>query len=156
MTPWDLVKRSEHSHQRAVFAWANCAAHWGMAFADDPRAYDFEKRKELIGILNPEPVPDLVRLFAVHNQGHGDAIRGAQAKAEGVKKGVPDICWPRPVAGYGGLWIELKRPKTATNAKGLATDEQSDWGSYLTKWNYRFVVAVGWTEAVQAIKDYWR
>lgn len=169
MTPWDLVKRSEHSHQKAVFAWANCAARYGFHIADDPRGYVLAER-EKIDPRNVLPVPELSRLFAVHNQGHGDKIRGAQAKAEGVKAGVPDMVLPVPrkivrteppdlgiVTGwYHGLFIELKRAKAKATAAGTESDIQTDWRAYLTSQGYRCVVAVGWQEAVDAIKEYLR
>ena len=55
--------------------------------------------------------------FAIHNQGHGDAIHGLKAQAEGVKSGVPDLCLPvrraaffnGAFAGHLGLYIELKK-----------------------------------------------
>lgn len=166
MTPWELVKKSEHSHQRAVFAWANCAALYGMVIADQPEAYSLVEREKLLAgnpYLHKEPVPELVRLFAIHNQGHGDKIRGAQAKAEGVKAGAPDIMWPLPRrfmrSGLPiiihGLFIELKRPKLGKVAKGTESDIQIDWREYLLDQGYHCVVAVGWLEAVGAIKGYY-
>lgn len=157
MTPWDLVKRSEHSHQRAVFAWANCAALYGFHVADDPRGYVLAER-EKIDPRNFLPVPELARLFAIHNQGHGDAIRGAQAKAEGVKAGVPDIMLPVSGQRAGcGLFIELKRPKLKGKVQaGTESEVQADWRAYLTSQGYVCVVCVGWQEAVGAIKAYLR
>ena len=161
MTPWDLVKRSEHSHQRAVFAWANCAALYGMAIADQPEAYSLVEREKLLAgnpYLQIEPVPELSRLFAIHNQGHGDAIRGAQAKAEGVKAGVPDIMLPVSGQRAGcGLFIELKRPKLKGKVQaGTESDIQADWRAYLTSQGYVCHVCVGWIEAVGAIRAYLR
>lgn len=169
MTPWELVKRSEHSHQRAVFAWANCAALYGCAIADHPEAYDLKQREALLSgnpYLHVTPLPELRRLFAIHNQGHGDAIRGAQAKAEGVKAGVPDLFLPLPrlfperpplrsMRQAHGLFIELKRPKLKGKAQaGTESDKQADWRDYLTSVGYECHVCVGWLEAVAAIRGY--
>lgn len=166
MTPWELVKRSEHSHQRALFAWANCAALYGFEVANDPRGYSLEVRNAWLSVcpdnLIPPivaPVPVLSRLFAIHNQGHGDAVRGAQAKAEGIKAGVPDIMLPvvtfRAPGGYShGLFIELKRPKLAATAKGVTSNDQKDWIAFLTGQGYRCEVCIGWEAARDVIKDY--
>lgn len=186
MTPWDLVKRSEHSHQRAVFAWANCAAMYGVGVADSPLGYALDTRPALMTTLNAVwettahigyhpclPRPELSRLFAVHNQGHGDVIRGAQAKAEGVKAGVPDMLLPMVKATSPGRWptqqgfwvgdtcfnaglfIELKRSKIKGKAQaGAESDIQAEWRAYLTDQGYVCVVATGWQEAVAAIKGY--
>jgi hypothetical protein len=98
-------------------------------------------------------------LFAIHNQGHGDAVRGAQAKAEGIKAGVPDIMLPvvtfRAPGGYShGLFIELKRPKLAATAKGVTSNDQKDWIAFLTSQGYRCEVCIGWEAARDVIKDY--
>lgn len=173
MTPWELVKRSEHSHQRAVFAWANCAALYGMAIADQPEAYVKDEREKLLAgnpYLQPEPRPELARLFAVHNQGHGDKIRGNMARAEGVKPGVPDLMLPVPRYSrilatpkdavretlYHGLFIELKRIKLKGVAGGIESDIQAEWRAYLNGIGYKAVVAYGWQEAVGAIREYLR
>lgn len=39
MTPSQLAKESESSHQQAVFCWANMAARHGIEAADDERCY---------------------------------------------------------------------------------------------------------------------
>lgn len=159
MTPWEIVKRSEKSHQTALFAWANCAALFGFAVADDPRGYIKERREGLEPIYDPVPV--LHRLFAIHNQGHGDKIRGAMARAEGVKAGVPDIMLPvtrcysnHPTIKYAGLFIELKRPKEKGTQKGILSADQKGWIDFLTGQGYRCEVCFGWEEARDVIKDY--
>lgn len=167
MTPWELVKKSEHSHQRAVFAWANCAARYGFGVASEPRGYSLvEREKWFGGVITHPGVPELSRLFAVHNQGHGDLIRGAQAKAEGVKPGVPDMMLPvtRLVAGTGGggwapvrcpgLFVELKRTKAGKAAAGTTTDIQDDWNTYLWGQGYQVATCVGWIDAVNTIAHY--
>lgn len=156
MTPWELVKKSEHSHQRATFAWANCVAMHGWYVAANPAGYVLEERLKLFGPgqYSP-PVPELSRLFAIHNQGHGDKIRGAQAKAEGVKAGVPDmmlpvvrhLTWGNPPCP--GLMIELKRLKG-----GVISDEQNDWAAFLQAQQYQVSFAIGWIEAANIIAAY--
>jgi len=164
MTPWELVKKSEHSHQRAVFAWANCAALYGFEWAAHSEAYDLRERQKLIQ-LRCLPTPELSRLFAIHNQGHGDKIRGAMAKAEGVKPGVPDMMLPvkRMLTQGGGGWaptyshglfVELKRPKGLKIAAGATSDVQDEWNGYLISQGYTVCVAVGWIAAANAITKY--
>jgi hypothetical protein len=158
MTPWELAKNgSEFGHQTALFAWANCAARYGFIYANDERSYHADHRRSMIVDNIPIiPVPALSRLFAVHNQGHGDAIRGARAKAEGVKAGVPDLMLPVPVFENGGawicgLWIELKKPKV-----GKVADKQSEWIEYLNNVGYRAVTCYGWEAARDELIAYLR
>lgn len=139
-TPWDRAKSgTEHGEQSALFQWCNVAARFGFAVANDPLSYSVQghavrEHASLTegGYEYAKPLPQLARLYAIHNQGHGDRIRGNRAKAEGVKKGVPDVHLPIPRlasdldhetfgplvvpyrdGGYGfgvvcGLYIELK------------------------------------------------
>jgi VRR-NUC domain len=160
MTPWELSKDTEHSQQRALFSWANCAAQYGFAIASDPRGYSINERCEIIGFKSP--VPELELLFAIHNQGHGDAIRGARAKAEGVKAGVPDLMLPVPIGMRNGeifrdgnvciygLFIEMK----VVGKKGVVSGKQSDWGEKLQQQGYGFRICRGWIEAANDISYY--
>lgn len=168
MTPWELAKPGckEDREQAALFAWANCAAIYGFDVAGDARAYNKDTRPAIMGYWPSPPVPLLKRLFAIHNQGHGDAIHGGKARAEGVKKGVPDLMLPVPKlmtdqpAGsfwFHGLFIELKRlavkPKRATSMD-LTSDSQDDWIGFLTAQGYRCNICYGWQEATVVIRDY--
>lgn len=62
-----------------------------------------------------------VKFFAIPNGGNRDAITGAIMKAEGVKRGVPDIYIPE-----WRLWIEFKRIKGS-----VISDEQREWELHL-------------------------
>lgn len=112
----------EHGEQVALFAWA----------AYQRRAQGIEA---------------LAYLFAVHNQGHGDAVRGARAKAEGVRAGVSDLFLPVPGPGGAGLWIEMKKRKG-----GTLSAEQKAWGEAMKARGYAFMVAKGWREAAKALE----
>lgn len=149
MTPWDLAKpNNEHSHQRALFAWCNMATRCGVRVADNPLAYT-GLQAELNGLHQ------LKYIHAIHNQGHGDAIRGSRAKAEGVKAGIPDVFLPWPMLRedilrrYHGLYIEMKKPKV-----GQVSEVQSQVMADLEKAGYKCVVAYGWLEARNAILEY--
>lgn len=94
-------------------------------------------------------LPELHLLHAIPNGGARSAVTGARLKAEGVKKGVPDICLPVPRGGFHGLYIELKRVKG-----GRVSDEQRWWLGRLTRYGYLALVCKGWQEAAKAIEDY--
>lgn len=155
MTPEQLASSgSEFGHQKALFAWANCAALYGFEAADNALTYNRHLREAALEVHGCIPVPVLTRLFAIHNQGHGDAIRGGRARAEGVKAGVPDIMLPvsRVNIHQGvnhGLFIELKKPK-----RGVVSEAQDEWIDYLRAAGYSAITCYGWREAVAAIKWY--
>lgn len=146
---------SEHAHQQAIFQWANVAMWLGFDAAWDEDIY---KRQLPLKGLPSKVVPALTLLHAVHNQGHGDAIRGARARAEGVKAGIPDIFLPVPRrtsrAEFHGLYIELKRPMYRNHADGGLSEDQAGLIELLRAHCYAVVVAYGWVEACQAIEGY--
>lgn len=150
MNPDTLAKAgTEHAHQVAFFAWCAMATNHGFLNAMSEEAYTAK------GCPHPsKPVPELALIHAIHNQGHGDRVRGARAKAEGVRAGIPDIFWPFPVWGaygnaYAGLYIELKKPKT-----GRVSAAQEDVIAHLRRLGYSVRVAYGWREAAEAVVEY--
>jgi hypothetical protein len=163
-TPAELAKtNSEHAHQRALFAWANMAARLGFKAAWDDRCYVEAGYGDATYGLYAEPtLPVMKRLFAIANGGaRGDdqrskAIRGGQLKAEGVKKGVPDVMLPAPWIDrrYCGLLIEMKRPKAEGQSQGKASAEQSDWIGYLRSVGYAVSVCFDWISAAKDIQSY--
>ena len=137
MSPEQLAKSgTESAHQIALFAWA---------------------------ALSVGTMPELKWLFHVPNGGsRGDtgksrAIAGGRLKAEGVRKGVPDICLLAARKGYHGICIEMKRPseKPKTDrSKGGLSSEQIDWLNNLSSEGYACYVCYSWTEAAEALKEY--
>ena len=117
----------EHAHQAMLFAWASLM-------------------QQLRG--------DLKWLYAVPNAGKRTPSAGARMRAEGLKAGVPDICLPIKRMGYGCLYIELKRPKTAKASKGVASTEQKEWIDGLNDQGQKALVCYGWLEAARVIEDY--
>lgn len=87
-------------------------------------------------------------LFAIPNGGARDVITGARLKAEGVRRGTPDLFLAVPRHGKHGLFIEMKA-KT-----GRTTDEQEDFIAFLNANGY--VACTKWdTEtAIDAIREY--
>lgn len=177
LNPWDYAAktRKEHAEQVALFMWANMAMRFGRYTADFPAAYtqagwamDYSKRAIATG--NDYLLPELKWLHAVHNQGHGDAIRGAQAKAEGVKAGVADIFLPVPrypgliasrligqppyavpetAEAFCGLYIELKKKDS-----GKAHAEQLEFQADMRAAGYKCEIIHGWELARDEILRY--
>ncbi len=88
------------------------------------------------------------RLFAIPNGGQRNVIVATKLKAEGVRRGVPDLMLPLPMGDYSGLFIELK------NEKGRPTEEQDDWIDYLNAIGYFAILCRGFDEAKIAILNY--
>ena len=158
---------TEHGAQVALFAYCRIAHYRGFDAADA-----FCET----GVLPPLPeahkpvLPALAWFHAIHNQGHGDVIRGSRAKTEGVVSGISDCFLPFPISRepteingqtyqvmYAGLYIEMKKlsqkPKRSTS-KGGVSEDQAAFGKYAISVGYKFKVCYGWIEAVEAIKEY--
>lgn len=150
MTPSELAKSgTEHGEQRALIAWCNIAERYGWRVADDPRAYT----TELASLTYPiEPMPQLHWFHAIHNQRDANnAVAGAKAKAEGVKKGVADLFLPVPTMQYAGLYIEMKK---ADGNYGDLKPEQKEFAEYCKLTNYKFECCFGWRNARSALLYY--
>jgi hypothetical protein len=93
--------------------------------------------------------PELGMLYAVPNGSERNVIVGRKLKAEGVKKGVPDLCLPVPRGGYHGLYVELKRQK-----KSRISPEQVAWINALQGQGYKAEICLGATEAWEVIREY--
>src|SRR5687768_14032002 len=89
---------TEHAHQVAVFIW--CSKHL-------------------------KNFPMLQWLYAIPNGGERNKAVAARLKAEGVKSGVSDLCLPYRAKGYGGLYIEMKKPG------GKESTEQKEFGAFV-------------------------
>lgn len=170
MTPAELAKSgTEHANQRALFAWANLAERYGFAIANDEASY---KLGALMAV-KPDPVPELRWMHAIPNGGPRDSITAGKLRAEGVKRGIPDLFLPVPivvsrvpaqVAGqppfnclvtrYCGLYVELKRPKSATQRQGSTSEDQNEAIAELRRAGYAVAVCFGWEEAAKQIQSY--
>ncbi len=85
-----------------------------------------------------------VKIFAIPNGGNRNVVTATMLKAEGVRKGVPDLFIPEWL-----MWIEMKRIKG-----GKLSPEQRDWIEFLTKCGHKAVVANGFDEAKNLVLDY--
>ncbi len=88
-------------------------------------------------------------LFAVPNGGKRSKVTAAMLKMEGALPGVCDILLPYPSAGFCGLAIEFKRPKT-----GRLSSHQSDYIDLLTRAGWFVVICTGALEAIDIVKNY--
>ena len=112
---------TEHQEQASLITWArHTESHW----------------------------PELALLHAIPNGGWRHPATGKKLKAEGLKRGVPDLCLPVARHGYHGLYIEMK-------AKGrYPSKEQKWWLERLTEQGYHAVVCKGFAQAVDVITEY--
>lgn len=115
--------KTEHAEQRAFFGWLQ----W---------------------MCNAQREPLARMAYAVPNGGKRDAVTAARLKSEGVKSGVPDVCWPVPVGRFAGLYIEMKIPG------GSVSDAQDQWHSDLRATHHAVSVCYGWRHARDCFEDY--
>ena len=93
--------------------------------------------------------PELEMLFKISNEGKRTRTNGARMRAEGLKKGVPDLCLPVARCGCHALYIELKKADG-----GRLSSEQIEWLDRLKQQGNMAVVSHGWEPAAQIIEDY--
>lgn len=151
MTPEQLLGKTEHSHQRALFAWSQMAQRYGFVWAAQPECYELNARDKLaVSCGQSYEIPELAWLHAVHNQGHGDAVHGAKAKAEGVRSGISDIFLPVVTENYAGLYIELK----VGSNRVVKGSDQEKFLAYANAEGYAATEAIGYHEARNYIVSY--
>ena len=95
--------------------------------------------------------PELRWLYHVPNEGKRTRNTGARLAAEGLKRGVPDLCLPVARKGCHGLYIELKAIRG-----GRLSPEQVEWLDALTRQGYMAACCKGWEEAADMIVGYLR
>lgn len=122
-------------------------------FGKPPTPTESEEQKALFvwAAYNTGRHPELKWMYHVPNEGKRSVQRGAQMRAEGLKKGVPDVCLPVPRRGYGALYIEMKRVRG-----GRLTEEQKEWAQGLTGCGNLVKRCDGWEQAAETIEDYLR
>jgi len=115
------VKLTEHRIQAGLFKWAKLAS---------------------------ARHPELALLFAIPNGGARDLITGAMLKAEGVKRGVPDLFLPTAAGPFHGLFLEMK------TASGRLSHEQHQWQHGLIEQGYACVTAHSLEQAIDTLTHY--
>lgn len=94
--------------------------------------------------------PALLNAFHPPNGGHRHIGVARKMKAEGVKRGVPDIILLYPSHLFHGLAIEMK-------IKGnYPTKEQKEWMARLKRVGYQVNLCYSAEEAIFVLKDYLR
>lgn len=88
-------------------------------------------------------------LHATPNGGWRGETAGGKMKAEGQKKGYPDMSLDIPRGAYHGMRIELKEPE----GRG-PTEEQVTWLNRLARQGYYCVLCYGADQAISAILEY--
>ena len=168
----------EYSHQTALMAWAAMARGFGIKNANDPRSYNqpgFLKAQLAavpLGAQAWQPVEALTWLHSIKNQGHGDKIRGANSRAEGLRAGVFDLflpivtsfdspptfdCnWIKTATKFyiAGLYIEMKTPERKREKNEGASDEQMTFQRHARSEGYAAELAHSWTEARDLLLRY--
>lgn len=93
--------------------------------------------------------PELALMYHIPNGGSRNKVEAARLKAQGVKKGVPDVFLPVPRGGYHGLYIEMKRQKGS-----VVSQEQKEYIAALRAQGYRVEVCKGFHAAADVIEEY--
>ena len=95
--------------------------------------------------------PFLHRLHSSQN-GENRKTEGqrTRANAQGLLKGLSDLCLPVPRNGYHGLYIEMKYNK------GKPTPEQKKFIEDSLLLGYQAVICWSAKEAIQVIEDYYK
>lgn len=130
ITPEYLARSgTEHGEQAALFCWA---------------------------AMNRVQYPWLRWMHAIPNGGSRGMKQGAMLVAEGVKGGVADVFLPvhqirASVLSFHGLYIEMKR---ADGVPSNVSQDQLDFGAFVTRQGYAWYVAFGWNQAVELIMSY--
>jgi len=87
-------------------------------------------------------------LFAIPNGAKRNIVTAVKLKAEGVKRGVPDLLLAVPNKHHHGLFIEMK-----ANKNGLSKEQREFFGHALTQ-GYQSAVCWDWLVAAQTIDEY--
>jgi hypothetical protein len=105
---------------------------------------EHEEQVKLIQSIN------LPLLFAIPNGARTSINVAKKLKAEGLKKGVPDLCLPMARLGYHSLYIEMKRLKP----RGTTSNEQKVWLEALAKEGSLCMVCWGAEAAWEVLNNY--
>ena len=93
-------------------------------------------------------VPELEWMFAIPNGTRTSMGIARRMKAEGVKKGISDICLPLPRGGSCGLFIEMK------SGTGSASPEQKAFITAMREAGYLAYICRGFDAARAVILQY--
>ena len=121
-----------------------------MALRRDYYTTEHDEQVALIDWWNAVAAPEYRELLmAIPNGGERNALVGKRLKAEGVRRGVPDLFLAIPAEGCHGLWIEMKKA-----GGGMTSKDQKAMLALLRGQGYKAVVCHGWTAAMLEICTY--
>lgn len=118
---------TETSHQKAVMAWSAIAACTDWRY----------------GLLVAYPVG-----------GKRNKLTAGRMKAEGARKGYPDLIFAVPTKRYPALFIEMKLEKYRNHKNGGCSDDQIFWHKLLHRAGNCVIVCYSWIEATHALTNY--
>ncbi len=102
--------------------------------------------------LNESLDPRLKWIYAIPNGGHRHPATAGKLKAEGVKRGISDICLPFPGEDqeyeYHGAYIEQK------DGKNKPTKEQDQFLSFIAEQGYLGFVSYSADATLDFIEGY--
>lgn len=122
MTHRTTLVPTESAEQQALFQWAR---------------------------LSEGRYPELRLLHHIPNGGLRNKPVAVRLTAEGVRRGIPDICLPVARGGFHGLYIELKR-----TYGGVLSEDQRAWLDALRAGGYCAMRCDGADQARDAIVAY--
>lgn len=150
ITPEYLAKNgTESGEQQAIFCWANMAKRYGFAVANDMQSYG--QPQDHLTSYKKMGIPELAWMYAIPNGGGRTSSQASRLKAEGVKSGVSDICWPLRTKHWPGLYLELKREDGVPSD---VSDAQKTFLAFVKAQGYWCAVEYGWRDAVSQIQSY--
>lgn len=114
---------TEHDEQVMLFKWASLMVKQGIY--------------------------ELDLLYAIPNGARTSMRTAVKLKAEGLKRGFPDIALPVARHGFHGLFIEVKRLRG-----GRISKDQRLWHERLIIQRHKVMLAVGWRDAALALCHY--
>lgn len=101
-------------------------------------------------------IPGAEWIYHVPNEGKMSVWQGKKLNREGRVKGVFDLFLPVMQGGYGGLYIEVKRPGVRKNGNFIdpLTEEQEAFKVYAESAGYKCVVVRSVKEGLDAVIEY--
>lgn len=90
----------------------------------------------------------------IENSRGKSVIQQSILKSEGAKAGTPDLFLAVPVAGFHGLWLEVKTAKTEISKKGVVSEHQLILLTDLQDRGYACAIGFGIDECRKIINNY--
>jgi len=133
--------KSEHQEQRSVI-------DWGWIAANQWPQYSIVIERKINGVcVEAKTLP----IVAIPNGGKRDKRGATILRAEGLRRGFPDLIIPVPVGDYIGLAIEMKK------RDGVPSDvkpHQRTWLDFMELQGWKSVACFGSDQAIEQITNY--